>query len=74
MTAKEIIIKYLTDNGYDGLYNNDDDCGCGIDDLLPCGASPDDCKPAYKCKCDLHCGVYSACYTPAKENKCWKED
>jgi hypothetical protein len=72
MTAKEIIIKYLKDNGYDGLY--DDDCGCGIDDLMPCGNSPYYCNPAYRCNCDLHCGEYGGCYTPEKQNKCWKEE
>jgi hypothetical protein len=72
MTAKEIIIKYLQDNGYDGLCN--DDCGCGINDLFPCGGSPDNCVPAYKSKCDLHCGEYSVCYTPAQTNRCWRED
>lgn len=34
MTVKEIIVKYLKDNGCDGLCY--EDCGCEIDDLFPC--------------------------------------
>lgn len=32
--------------GYDGL-TNDDDCGCTVDDLAPCGGCFCDCFPAY---------------------------
>lgn len=34
MTVKEIVIKYLKEKGFDGLYT--EDCGCSIDDLMPC--------------------------------------
>ena len=46
MTAKEIIRKYLVEHQYDGLYT--EDCGCCLDDLLPCDYSPSDCKPGYR--------------------------
>lgn len=46
MTVKEIVIKYLVNNGYDGLCT--DDCGCGIHDLNPCGECMCDCVPAKK--------------------------
>ena len=48
-TVKEIVIEYLENNGYDGLYA--DDCGCPIDDLFlyECGT---DCQPGYKTACD----------------------
>jgi hypothetical protein len=72
MTVKEIIIKYLKDNGYDGLCS--DDCGCDIDDLFPCGENPEFCIPAHKCKCNSQCKEYSACYLSVKTDKCWKED
>ena len=46
MTLKEIVKKYLADNGYGGLHN--DDCGCFDDDLFPCDGPCDTCEPAYK--------------------------
>ena len=42
----EIVKKYLEDNGYDGLYN--DDCGCCLDDLAPCDSNCLNCTPGYK--------------------------
>lgn len=47
MTVKEIIKKYLEDNGFDGLW--DDDCGCDVDDLMPCDGPADRCAAGYKC-------------------------
>lgn len=46
MTVREIITAYLREHGYDGLCN--DDCGCGIDDLAPCGGDYGRCVPAHK--------------------------
>jgi hypothetical protein len=52
ITVKEIITKYLKENGYDGLAS--EDCGCGIDDLMAWGDIPSckECNPAYKRTCD----------------------
>ena len=47
MTIKEIIKAYLLQNGYDGLCNPDLECGCGNDDLFPCGECYEDCIPGY---------------------------
>lgn len=51
MNCKEIIIKYLKKNNYDGLCN--EDCGCGIedDDLICCGENFENCVPAIKKFC-----------------------
>lgn len=38
MDILDIVKKYLKDNGYDGLGN--DECGCSIDDLFPCDTQP----------------------------------
>jgi len=55
-TAKDIVEKYLLDNGYDGLYS-DYECGCLIGDLMPCGGeSFSGCQPGYKTRCD--CGEH----------------
>jgi len=42
MTIKEII----TELGGQGLVCDGVDCGCGMDDLCPCGCDPFECKPA----------------------------
>ena len=48
MNIKEIVEKYLKDNGYDGLCNSDFSCGCGLKDgLFPCNEPfSADCVPA----------------------------
>jgi hypothetical protein len=47
MNVKEIIEKYLRDNGYDGLCYADEECGCLLEDLIPCGEPCDQCVPGY---------------------------
>jgi len=46
MTVGEIVKQWLEDHGCDGLCDPDAECGCGIDDLNPCGGLCDDCIPA----------------------------
>ena len=46
MTCKDIIIKWLKDNGYDGLAG--EHCGCGLDDLAPCCDDILACVPAHR--------------------------
>ena len=70
----DIIKKYLTDNGFDGLAG--DECGCGIDELFPCDYVTPECQPAYHhtadaCKrefCDMRseCAGYG-CYRTVKQ-------
>ena len=45
MIAKNIIRDWLIEYGYDGLCHKD--CGCGINDLIPCDEMKSDCEPAY---------------------------
>ncbi len=57
MDLRALAAKALADLGYDGLYNEADDCACKADDraddLFPCGApSLGGCKPGYLGKCD----------------------
>ena len=49
MTVKEIVQEYLKQNGYEGLFC--DECGCEIDDLMPCDSPIMDCKAGYKGEC-----------------------
>jgi len=50
MTCKEIIEKYLNDNGFDGLVHLDTECGCHMGDagLFLCEGDITECEPAYK--------------------------
>lgn len=36
MTIKDIIADYLRRKGYDGLCNAGLECGCTLDDFMPC--------------------------------------
>lgn len=51
-TIRDIVIKYLQENGYDGLVSNDGDCGCRLDDLFPCTDYCLNCIPGYLVKCE----------------------
>lgn len=44
--VRSILADWLRANGYDGLTTLD--CGCGLDDLAPCGGAQLDCVPAYR--------------------------
>lgn len=52
-SVMEIVADYLKNNGYDGLYNSDAECGCDLDELMPCEGSPDSCQPGYKVGCGV---------------------
>ncbi len=45
-SVSDIIISKLKRLGCDGLASPDAECGCGIDDLAPCGGTCMDCLPA----------------------------
>jgi len=47
MTVKEIIEAYLREHGYDGIYAPEDECGCHLGDLFPCGGTGEDCIAGY---------------------------
>ena len=44
---ESVLIKYMDEHGYDGLYL-DDDCGCLKDDLAPCGSLGLGCSFGWK--------------------------
>jgi len=33
----EMVLEYLKEHGYDGLYHDDMECGCHLDDLMSSG-------------------------------------
>ncbi len=51
----KIIGEWLKTNGYTGLYDEDGECGCHIDELFPCGEIYPHCKVGYKAQCDESC-------------------
>jgi hypothetical protein len=57
LTVKEIVTKYLKDNGYGGLFDpgNGDPCGCRLDDLMPCAEYGLECVAGYEVACRADC-------------------
>jgi hypothetical protein len=51
MNVREIVKEWLEKNGYSGLYD-ESECGCAIDDLMPCDGPYSECMPGYKGNCD----------------------
>jgi hypothetical protein len=51
MTVKEIVREYLIKNGFEGLVNQDSECGCDMEDLIVCDERCNNCEPAYRHKC-----------------------
>jgi hypothetical protein len=47
-TVIEIVKAHLTANGFGGLVAPMGDCGCEIDDLVPCTSDCSQCMPGYK--------------------------
>ena len=44
--VREIVKEWLRAHGYDGLCYYD--CGCEIEDLMPCTGYSADCQPGYR--------------------------
>lgn len=64
MTVREIVEKYLRENGFDGLFD-ENDCACDIGGLFPCDEYFGECEPGYKTRCD--CGDHDYHISPEKE-------
>lgn len=52
--VRTIVAGWLREHGYDGLVSSGD-CGCDLDDLMPCWEPSPYCVPAYRwdCPCEL---------------------
>jgi hypothetical protein len=49
MNVHDIIQSHLKEIGAEGLANGDEECGCDINDLAPCGEACMECVPAHRC-------------------------
>lgn len=64
MSVGDILRRWLAENGYDGLFNEDGWCGCHASDIGDCPNTCDgmcDCLPAYEiaaCQgCEVNCDL-----------------
>jgi len=74
MNVKEITEQYLRANGYDGLYNENGECGCERGDLMPCDCTGiEDCEPAMQHYCPA-CGESIFVPISSLEKLCRKLD
>lgn len=48
----EIVAEYLEAHGYDGLCDEDNECGCLLEDLAPCGEVRMGCQAGWRVPCD----------------------
>ncbi len=48
MNVIDIVRKALIESGHDGLFNENAECACLVDDLQPCGDDFSQCQPGYK--------------------------
>jgi len=48
MRVIEIVKAHLVANGFDGLVQEDAECGCLCDDLVLCGGDFSTCEPGYR--------------------------
>lgn len=67
MDVKDIVKKYLEENGFHGLYEPDNECACESRDLFPCGENPQYCIAGYKVPCD--CGDHDFHISAEKDDK-----
>lgn len=57
--VERMVAEWLLKNGYEGLCDGDE-CGCGLDDLMPCGCAHADCGAAYRFEC-RRCAWFDDC-------------
>lgn len=56
-TVTQIVERWLTENKYDGLFNSEADCACGVGGLAPCGYISGECEAGFRVKCGDECGL-----------------
>jgi hypothetical protein len=71
MNCAQIIKSYLVENGFEGLFC--DNCGCDLDDLMPCDSVCSECTPGYQVMVpdDIKCD-YNWYICKNKDDKPWE--
>jgi hypothetical protein len=47
MNVRHMVQIWLVKHGYDGLFSPHVECGCRINDLMPCDSPEPECQPGY---------------------------
>ncbi len=68
LDVPEMIGQYLRAHGYDGLVNTDQECGCSVDDLAPCGQFQTECFSAHRIK--VTGGEFDELFFPGHKDTC----
>lgn len=73
VTVRDILTGYLRQQGFDGLWS-DNECACTTDDLRPCDGIQLDCAAGFKIPCDCgdhdwHIGPRESVPIPAHEEE-----
>lgn len=73
MNDTRAIAANLLAAGFTALVGGDEPCGCGADDIAPCGCyDPEYCTPGYAVLCDGSvCGVCEPGATPERPHVCF---
>lgn len=48
MNLFDILKKWLKENDYDGLCLPEEECGCSLDDFMPCGEPSPRCEAGHR--------------------------
>jgi len=67
LNVGEIVAEYLKEHGFDGLVEEDGECGCELADLFPCqNENALFCQAGYKidCNCSDDCGFHISIIKP----------
>lgn len=72
--VREMTAQWLRANHYDGLCNPDGECGCGLDDLMPC-----QCINERECVCAYEIPVpdgneYDRMFSTSNSEQNWPSD
>lgn len=70
VNVRSIVREFLKSAGFDGLYEQDGECACLVDDLAPCEQDAMVCRPGYRVPCD--CGEMHGFHVQALKPKAEK--